>query len=130
MTMGERIKQLRKDHDMSQEMLGNMLGVQKSAILKYEKGEVENIPRESILIMASKFNVTPEYILAFSDDEKAGYMSENMVETCLVSKYGADAFKLLDRFASMTARNKDKLLELSEDISKAEKYDSAAQMFK
>ena len=48
MEMGEIIKQLRKAHNLTQEELGKRLGVQKSAIAKYEKGRVENIKRSTI----------------------------------------------------------------------------------
>lgn len=46
--MGERIKYLRESKGMTQEELGEKIGVQKSAIRKYEKGEVENIKRSNI----------------------------------------------------------------------------------
>ena len=38
MNMGERIKQLRIANGLTQEDLGKYIGVQKSAIRKYEKG--------------------------------------------------------------------------------------------
>lgn len=37
---GEIIKKLRKEHKLTQEQLGAILGVQKSAIAKYERGEI------------------------------------------------------------------------------------------
>ena len=48
MKMGDIIKQLREEKGITQEQLGTVIGVQKSAIRKYEKGEVENIKRSSI----------------------------------------------------------------------------------
>ena len=45
MTTGERIKMLRKEHNLTQEELGAKIGVQKAAIQKYEKGTVKNIKR-------------------------------------------------------------------------------------
>ena len=130
MTMGDRIRQLRENANMSQEQLGNRLGIGKSAVAKYENGRVENIPRESVLIMASMFNVAPEYILAYTDEEKTGFMSEKMIEMSIIKKYGRDIFKLLDMFEIMTDKNKTKFFELGEDIVKSQKYDSAASMFK
>jgi repressor LexA len=56
MTMGERIKYYRTKSDMTQEQLGELLGVQKSAIRKYEKGEVENIKRSTIKRMSEIFD--------------------------------------------------------------------------
>ena len=41
MTTGERIKMLRKEHNLTQEELGAKIGVQKAAIQKYEKGTVK-----------------------------------------------------------------------------------------
>lgn len=67
MTMAETIRMLRIRHGMTQEQLGNILGVQKSAIRKYESGRVENIPRSSIKRMAEVFGVTPSYLMGWED---------------------------------------------------------------
>ncbi len=71
MKMGDRIKYLREPMGMTQEELGEKLGVQKSAITKYENGVVENIKRSTIKNMARIFEVSPCYLLAF-DNEKGG----------------------------------------------------------
>ena len=65
MTMGDRIHQLRKNHNMTQSELANRLGVGRSAVLKYEKGEVKNIPHETIAKIAMIFGVSPAYIQCF-----------------------------------------------------------------
>lgn len=65
MTTGERIKQLRKEHKMTQEQLGEIIGVQKAAIQKYEKGTVQNIKRASLIKLAQALDTTPEYILGW-----------------------------------------------------------------
>lgn len=67
MDTGERIKALRKARGMTQEELGNVIGVQKAAIQKYEKGTVRNIKRDSLIKLAQFFNTTPEYLLGWSD---------------------------------------------------------------
>ena len=68
MSMAENIRRLRIQHKMTQEELGNVLGVQKSAIRKYESGMVENIPRSSIQKMAELFNVRPSYLMGFEEE--------------------------------------------------------------
>ena len=130
MTMGARIKNLRKNAGMTQQDLADHLGIGRSAVLKYEKGEVLNIPYEKISKIASLFDVSPEYILAFSNDEKTSDVTFDMAKNCLISSYGEDAFVLLERYSRLTNKNKKKLLDLCEDIEKAERYDSAKQMFK
>ena len=70
MQMGERIRQLRLKKGLTQEELGKYIGVQKSAIRKYEKGEVTNLKRSSIEILANLFNVTPSYLMCIDDNNK------------------------------------------------------------
>lgn len=67
--MGQRIKQCRLHMHMTQEELGNRLGVQKSAIRKYEKGIVDNIPRSRIALMAEIFGVDPVWLMGFEDSD-------------------------------------------------------------
>ena len=50
MTTGERIRQLRIEHQMTQEELGAKVGVQKAAIYKYENGLVVNLKRSILII--------------------------------------------------------------------------------
>lgn len=62
-TMGEVLKELRIQNGLTQEEVGNIIGVQKSAIQKYEKGDVENIKRSSIEKLAKYYGVTIGYLL-------------------------------------------------------------------
>ena len=70
MTTGERIKKLRKEHHMTQEELGEKLGVQRAAVQKYEKGTVKNIKRDSLILLAEILDTTPEYLLGWDDMPK------------------------------------------------------------
>lgn len=63
MDMGQIIKMLRERNGWTQEQLGEKLGVQKAAINKYEKGNVENMKRRMILQLSEIFDVSPSYLL-------------------------------------------------------------------
>ena len=52
MNMADRIKERRTSMNYTQEELAQKLGLQKSAIAKYENGRVENIKRSIIAQMA------------------------------------------------------------------------------
>ena len=69
METGEMIKKLRIQNHWTQEQLGEKLGVQKSAIAKYEKGRVENLKRSTIQKMAEIFNVSPLVFLGYEVEE-------------------------------------------------------------
>lgn len=68
-TMGQRIRDKRKEYNMTMEELGAKLGVQKSAINKWEKGEVLNIKRSYIKEMAELFHVSPAWLMGMEDTE-------------------------------------------------------------
>ena len=86
MNTGEIIKMLRKSRGLTQEELGNVIGVQKSAIAKYEKGRVENLKRASIEKLAIYFGVSPSFILGINDGDKN---EETMYKTS-----GIDFFRI------------------------------------
>lgn len=57
-----RVKELRRAYGMTQEELGQALGVQKAAVCKYETGRV-SLPPEMLLKMCDIFNVSADHIL-------------------------------------------------------------------
>lgn len=69
MKMGDKIKEKRKEAGLTQEELGEKLGVQKSAVAKWENGRVENIKRSVMLEMSKALGVDPAYW--FDDGEEA-----------------------------------------------------------
>lgn len=66
--MGERIHNLRKDNNLTLSELGKKLGVQSSAVSKWEKGRVTNIPSETLNAMAKIFGCSTDYIINGTDD--------------------------------------------------------------
>lgn len=63
MTVGEKIKSLRKQIGLTQTELGQKVGVQKNAVSKWECGRVEDIPTSTIKQLASLFNVPASYLI-------------------------------------------------------------------
>ena len=69
MTMGEYIKEMRKKKGMSQEELGELVGVNRAAVNKWEKGRVENIKRSTIAKLAEVFGVSPADLMCWEDSQ-------------------------------------------------------------
>lgn len=67
MTVGEKIHYLRIKNNMTMDDLARELGVQRSAINKYEKGIVVNLKRSTISSLCRVFGVSSSYFL--DDDE-------------------------------------------------------------
>lgn len=68
MPIGDRIKYYREQAGMTMDQLAQAVGVQNSAINKYEKGLVTNIPINRIRQIADALGVDPRQLLDFLDD--------------------------------------------------------------
>ena len=124
MTMGERIKYLRESVGMTQDELGEKIGVQKSAIVKYEKGKVENIKRSSIKTMADIFGVSPCYLMGFDEDQdKVKTISKQVtLLQAIQDQWGKDSVKILELFTGLNSDGQKKALASLEDLSELLKY--------
>lgn len=63
MNIGEKIKTARLSKGMTQEELGEILGVQKSAIAKYENGRVVNIKRSTLKKISDALGIPPHELI-------------------------------------------------------------------
>ena len=63
MTIGEKIRKRRKELNMTMEDLGRAIGVQRSAINKYEKDMIKDMKESTIRALAKALEVSPIYLL-------------------------------------------------------------------
>lgn len=68
-TMGARIYEKRNEKGYTMQELADKLGVQASAVNKWEKGVVQNIKRSTIQKMAEIFGCSPVWLMGLNDDE-------------------------------------------------------------
>lgn len=67
MTIGERIKALRESNKMTQTDLAERIGTTKQNLYKYENGIITNIPSDKIEQIAKLFDVSPAYIMGWTE---------------------------------------------------------------
>lgn len=77
MTIGEKIRLVRKERNMTQEELGISIGMQKAAINKYETGIVVNLKRDVIAKLAKVLDVNPVWLI----DESVGWPPAPLTNT-------------------------------------------------
>ena len=66
--IGAIIKSLRQNKGITQEELAKIVGLQRSAIAKYELGIVDNMKQSTIKTMADYFGVRPSYLMGYEDE--------------------------------------------------------------
>lgn len=69
MDIGAKIRSARIAKGLTQEELGDILGVQKSAIAKYENGRIVNIKRSTLKKLSDVLGIPP-YELVYEHDIK------------------------------------------------------------
>lgn len=69
MKFGDRIKQRRIELHMSAGELGSLIGKNRATIYRYENGDIENIPLEMLDKLSDALNVTPEYLMGWTDSK-------------------------------------------------------------
>jgi transcriptional regulator with XRE-family HTH domain len=65
--LGELIKKKRLEKGLTQEELGRLLGVQKAAVSKWEKGRVSNIGRNTLSELTRILDLSPVVFFDFSE---------------------------------------------------------------
>lgn len=74
MEIGQKIKNARIEKGLTQQELGEIIGVQKSAIAKYENGRVVNIKRSTLQKITSALNIRlSDLIFEESPEESADF---------------------------------------------------------
>ena len=79
MEVGSLFKEARLAKGMTQEELGNLVGVQKSAIAKYESGRVVNIKRSTLQKLAQALDLRGSDLIIEADPKEAAELSARVL---------------------------------------------------
>lgn len=113
MNIGEKIKNARIEKGYTQEELGNLIGVQKSAVNKYEKGRVVNIKR-SVLAKISQVLDIPPVELVSDIEEKPVETANKLADLFLgleIKETDAEVKLMLEEYNSLNEQKKAQVRE-------------------
>lgn len=115
MTLGEKIKSLRKRLGMSQEKLAELMGISRQAVAKWENGQ--SAPSTANLFkLAEILNTTTAFLLA-DDDAKDTGTEENTDETKAVLSQAEEFYRVFK--AEEERKNKEKKQRIRKNIIRA-----------
>lgn len=115
MTLGEKIKSLRKGLGMSQEKLAELMGISRQAVAKWENGQ--SAPSTANLFkLAEMLNTTTAFLLA-DDDAKDTGTEENTDETKTALSQAEEFYRIFK--AEEERKNKEKKQRIRKNIIRA-----------
>lgn len=118
MNIGEKIKMARLAKGMTQEELGKLLGVQKSAIAKYESGRVVNIKRTTLKKISDILEIRPSELIFAEEIEKN---PEEMAQRHFEIIMDEDISDIFDDFKVLDAAQRKIVKDLVHSLAKTKK---------
>lgn len=100
----ENLKKLRKQHNLSQQKLADILHISQQSVYKYEN-DITSPDLETLIKMADYFNTSVDYIIGNSI---VSHKIENVTDTML----NDDELTLIHKYRSLTPPQKQVLLLL------------------
>lgn len=109
--IGKLIKDARLAKGLTQEELGELVGVQKSAIAKYENGRVVNIKRSTLQGLAKALDLKGSDLIIESNPKEAASLSARVL-------MDSDLRDLVEQYSILSEDNKKIVKALIRSLSK------------
>ena len=122
MTTGELIRKFRNELGITQEELGEILGVQKSTVQKYENGSVVNYKLDVLRRLCAFFEVPP-WVFIYPEHAQEDFMMQDNALAILRSLYreGAERNYFIN-ITNLNSAGRSRLYDLAEDLASLDKY--------
>lgn len=119
--IGAKIRAARLAKGMTQEELGEILGVQKSAIAKYENGRIVNIKRSTLKKISDVLDIPP-FELVFEENHQKMQKNNSIITDAVVKmRTDADFLSIVETLCSLDSEKLKSVNALLSAFSKAEK---------
>lgn len=102
-----RLKEVRKEQNISAKELGEAVGINKSSIHRYETGELKSIKLPVLQAIAEYLNVNPDYLIGASDIKHTAKEAE-----ALMSDITDDEKMLLELFRQVPVASQQMVLDM------------------
>lgn len=87
MSIGQRIKTIRKQRGLSIDELADKLGKNRTTVYRYENGDIENLPLYILGSLAKALNTTPAHLMGWEENERPSTEDTTPLETKYMAKW-------------------------------------------
>lgn len=110
METGQKIKQARIAKGLTQEELGNLVGLQKSAIAKYENGRVVNIKRSTLRKLAKALDLRGADLVIEEDPKEAAELHAKVL-------LDVELMNAIEKYYTLTAEKQKMIRDLIDTLA-------------
>lgn len=122
MTIGERLKRLRIEKGLTQEEVGNILGVTKGAVQKYETGQIGNFRADTIKKLSILYGIAPVYFIFEDVEEDYSSANSEQLRNMIILHFGEKFIRFLDVLDTLNEDGRTKVIEYANDMNAIKKY--------
>ena len=110
MEIGQKIREARILKGLTQEELGNMIGLQKSAIAKYENGRVVNIKRSTLQKLAQALDLRGSDLIIEANPKEAAELSAKVL-------LDGELMDAIEKYYTLTAERQKMVRDLIRSLA-------------
>lgn len=111
MEIGEKIREARLAKGMTQGELGELVGLKKSAIAKYENGRVVNIKRSTLQKLAKALDLRGSDLVIESNPQEAAELSARVL-------LDDELMSAIEQYYTLSDENQKMIRDLIRSLSK------------
>ena len=122
MTIGERIKELRKEKGISVDKLAEIIGKDRATIYRYESSDIEKMPTSVLEPLATALGTTPAHLMGWDDTPPT---TEDTIVKLLKAQYrlNEDDIKFIMDYIKLAPNEREALRTAIEAIKKIKDAD-------
>lgn len=105
---------------MTLEEVGKKVGVGKSTVRKWESGDIKNMRRDKIALLAAALGVSPGYLMGWEEPEAPLIPAPDPAAPA--PELPSDESRLISTYRQLNPEGQDKLLSYADDLLSTGKY--------
>lgn len=113
--MNERVRRLRERLGMSQEALGEALGIGRSAVSRIENGK-NTLTEQNIKLLCQMFGVNREWLLTGKGEMMAAIPSGELAALARRYELREKDYVLIEKLLKMSPRERDGIFRFMQDV--------------
>ncbi len=123
MTTGERLKLRRKEIGFSAEKVADQLGVSPATIYRYEKGDIEKVPVDSLAELAKILQTTPAYLMGWESQADQAEINDLLAQIqASEEKEQSRIAEMIQDFKKLNDDGKAKAIERVHELTEIPRY--------